>query len=60
MNVARGKPLPPGIAKRYLPNDLKRLLPSYPGYDYLIAGNDVLLVDKINNIVTDIFAGLLK
>ena len=57
MNLARGKPLPPGIEKRYLPDDLTKLLPSYPGYEYLSAGKNVLLVNKASNIVVEILSG---
>jgi hypothetical protein len=59
-NLVRGKPLPPGIAKRYLPKNLRLQLPEKLGYDYLIAGNDVLLVDKTTNIIADIISNILK
>ncbi|HCU05656.1 MAG: hypothetical protein A2X77_05185 [Gammaproteobacteria bacterium GWE2_42_36] len=58
-NLARGKPLPPGIAKVFLPDDLTRLLGAYPGYDYLVAGKDVLLVNQSNQIVTSILRNAL-
>ena len=60
MNLARGKPLPPGIAKKLLPSDLLTRLPSYPGYEYRIVGNDVVLVDTTTNIVTDVLTNILK
>lgn len=59
-NVARGKPLPPGIAKRFLPPDLISTLPVYPGYEYLIVDRDVVLVDTATGIVTDILTNLLR
>lgn len=60
MNLARGKPLPPGIAKRFLPNDLLNRLPVYPGYEYLAVGKDVVLVNSTTGIVSDILANALK
>jgi hypothetical protein len=59
MNLARGKPLPPGIAKRYLPSDLVAVLPPRPGYEYLVVGDDVVLVNTTTEIVTDILSNLL-
>lgn len=59
-NLARGKPLPPGIAKVYLPNDLNKLLVVYPGYDYLVAGRDVLLVNQSTQIIADILYNILR
>jgi hypothetical protein len=59
-NLARGKPLPPGIQKVFLPSDLLSTLPNYPGYEYLAAGKDVLLVNKTTNLVADILANSVK
>ena len=59
-NLARGKPLPPGIAKVFLPEGLLSTLPAHPGYDYLVAGNDVLLVNSTTGIVSDILTNVLK
>ncbi len=61
-NLERGKPLPPGIAKRNLPRDLKRSLPDiHDGYESVVVGNDVVLVEintgKIADIVTDAVLG---
>ena len=60
--LARGGTLPPGIAKQYLPNDLNRQLPSPPhGYERVIHGTDVLLVEintgRIADIVADVITG---
>lgn len=62
MKLERGGTMPPGIAKRYLPDDLDHQLPPPPhGYERTIVGNDVLLVDidtgKIADIVTDALLG---
>ena len=59
-NLLRGKPLPPGIAKVFLPSDLVQLLPAYPGYEYLVVGRDVLLVNSTSRIVEDILSNVLK
>jgi len=59
-NLALGKPLPPGIAKRFLPPDLAASLPNYPGYEYLVAGQDVLLVNTTTNVVADILKNFLQ
>lgn len=59
MNLARGKPLPPGIAKVFLPNDLSNLLGNNKNYDYLIAGRDVLLVNRSDQIIADILHNIL-
>lgn len=60
--LERGGTLPPGIAKRYLPDDLEHHLPPPPyGYERTIVGNDVLLVEidtgRIADIVTDAILG---
>ena len=59
-NLAVGKPLPPGIAKRNLPAGLRSLLPTYPDYEYLVTGNDILLVNKTTNIISDIITNIIK
>ncbi|AHE99057.1 anti-virulence regulator CigR family protein [Thioalkalivibrio paradoxus] len=53
MNLARGKPLPPGLAKR-VGDPLARDLPSYPGYHWYLAGNDALLVDAYTRVIVDV------
>ncbi len=58
-NLERGKPLPPGIAKRYLPADLRGRLPDYPGHEILIVDRDVLLVSIATGLIVDILTGIL-
>jgi hypothetical protein len=54
-NLKRGKPLPPGIAKQTLPYDLRRQLPPAPdGYERIIVGGKLLLVELGTQIVRDI------
>lgn len=58
-NLARGKPLPPGIAKRFLPSELQARLPDYSGYEMLIADRNILLVSVASGIITDILLDVL-
>ena len=53
-NLARGKPLPPGIAKKAVPASMLSQLPYYPGYEWWIAGNDLVLIALSTAIVTEI------
>ncbi|WP_394061746.1 anti-virulence regulator CigR family protein [Alcaligenes sp. WGS1538] len=54
MNLARGKPLPPGIAKRAVPGSLLGRLPSYPGYEWRIAGTDLILISLSTALIADV------
>ena len=58
-NLARGKPLPPGIAKRYLPGELVAQLPPRPGYEWVVAGTDVVLMAAATGLVVDILRDAL-
>jgi Ni/Co efflux regulator RcnB len=54
-NLARGKPLPPGIAKQYLPPDLlRRLPPPERGMEYVVVAGKLLLVEIATQVVRDI------
>lgn len=53
-NLARGKPLPPGIKKKALPSQLVFQLPHHEGYEYLSVGRDILLVAVATGIIVDI------
>ncbi|CNJ94317.1 Uncharacterised protein [Yersinia mollaretii] len=57
-NLARGKPLPPGIAKKAVPASLLGQLPSYPGYEWRIVGNDLVLVALSTAIVASVINGV--
>ncbi len=59
-NLARGKPLPPGIAKRMVPQDMLFKLPQYSGYEWLIIGQDLALVESGTSIIADIIAGVFQ
>ncbi len=53
MNLERGKPLPPGIA-RQLDDRILRDLPRYDGYEWRRVGPDIILVDAANAIIYEI------
>jgi hypothetical protein len=59
-NLERGKPLPPGIAKQYLPRDLVVTLPRLDGgLEYVVAAGKLLLVDAATQIVRDVLIDAL-
>ncbi|WP_312433212.1 anti-virulence regulator CigR family protein [Achromobacter sp.] len=53
-NLARGKPLPPGIAKKMVPGPMLARLPAYSGYEWRIAGSDLVLVAIATAVVADV------
>ncbi|ATJ82995.1 anti-virulence regulator CigR family protein [Halomonas beimenensis] len=59
MNLARGKPLPPGIAKR-LDTDILRDLPHHEGYEWRRVGWDVVLVDATHDIIHAVIRDVLN
>ncbi len=59
MNLARGKPLPPGIAKRF-DDRLVQELPRYEGYEWRHAGTDAVLVDATNEIIYRVLTDILR
>lgn len=59
-NLARGKPLPPGIAKQMAPQPLLVRMPRYEGYDWRVAGADVVLVEVATQVVVDVLLGVLE
>lgn len=59
-NLARGKPLPPGIAKQVLPADLIKVLPAVPrGYERIIVGSKILLVEVATQVIHDILEDIV-
>ncbi len=58
MNLARGKPLPPGIAKKLDPR-LRDRLPYYEGYEWKQVGRDVVLASVTTGIIYAILQGVL-
>ena len=53
-NLARGKPIPPGIAKRAVPGPMLAKLPRYPGYEWQILGSDLVLVATATAVIADV------
>lgn len=53
-NLARGKPLPPGIAKKTIPGPMLAHLPVHPGYEWQVAGTDLILVAIGTAIIADV------
>ena len=59
-NLQRGKPLPPGIAKQYLPQGLHEVLPAPPsGYERIIVDGKVLLVEIATRVIHDVLADVV-
>jgi Ni/Co efflux regulator RcnB len=58
-NLARGKPLPPGIAKKMNP-DFARQLPNYQGYEWRQVGTDAALVNITTGIVRELLRDVLR
>lgn len=57
-NLARGKPLPPGIARK-LDGRLVGRLPHYEGYEWQQAGTDLILVAITTGIIYEVLNGAL-
>jgi hypothetical protein len=55
--LARGKPLPPGIAKRSLPLDLVTALPAREGFEITIFGDRIVLLEA-SGLIVDILQGI--
>ena len=59
-NLARGKPLPPGIAKQALPEGLSGGLPVLAGYERIQVGVDVLLVEVATGVIRDVLLDIIR
>lgn len=59
-NLARGKPLPPGIAKKYPPQSMIAQLPFHRGYEWRVAGYDLILVAIGTSIVADVLRNVFR
>lgn len=58
--LERGKALPPGIAKKTAPADLRSRIELPDGYEIVEVGVDVLLVEVATNIVHDILMDVVR
>jgi hypothetical protein len=56
-NLARGKRLPPGIAKRQIPSALQAQLPTRVGVEVSIFGDRIVLLEA-SGLVVDILEGI--
>lgn len=57
-NLARGKPLPPGLAKRAVPANVLGQLPRYEGYEWQTAGSDLILVSLATAVIAEVLTGV--
>ena len=58
-NLARGKPMPPGIAKKELAPELVSLLPLRSGYEVVQVGWDVVLVEVATGLIRDVMMDVI-
>ena len=58
--LERGKPLPPGIAKKTAPPELRSRLELPAGYEIVEVGLDVLLVEVATNVVHDVLMDIIR
>lgn len=58
--LARGKPLPPGIAKQVAPAGLRARVRVPDGYRLYEVGLDVLLVEVATNVVHDVLTDVVR
>lgn len=56
--LAKGKALPPGIAKKQVPPALLSRLPVHPGHEWLVIGVDLVLVNARTRVSVDILPGV--
>lgn len=59
-NLARGKPLPPGIAKKVGSPTFIQELPRHDGYEWRVAGNDLVLVSLASQVIADVLVDIFR
>lgn len=59
-NLARGKSIPPGIAKTRLSNSYLSRLPHYSGYEWIGAGSDLILVQANSGVIADVLLDVFR
>ena len=59
-NLARGKPLPPGLARQALPRGYLERLPAYPGYEWLQVGTDLVLMATAGAVIADVLVDVFR
>jgi hypothetical protein len=55
--LARGRPLPPGIARQQVPPGLRATLPVHPGHSYAMSGTSRVPLGA-GGVAVEIMAGL--
>ena len=59
--LARGKPLPPGIAKKQAPYALVQRVPMcMNGWECILLGADMLILDAVHGTIHDIIRGVVR
>lgn len=58
-NLAKGKPLPPGIAKKSAPPAMIAELPQHQGYEWQVVGTDLILVSIATAVIADVLVDVL-
>jgi len=59
--LARGKPLPPGIAKKMAPIELRQRVPAcMNGWECILAGADMLILDAVHGTIADIVRNVVR
>lgn len=58
-NLAKGKPLPPGIAKKSVPAAMLAQLPQHQGYQWQVVGTDLILVSIATAVIADVLVDVL-
>lgn len=59
-NLERGKALPPGIAKRSLPERLQSQVTVPVGFEIMEVGLDVLLVEVATGVIHDVLMDIIR
>ncbi len=59
-NLARGKALPPGIAKKQLPPQMHSALPVVAGHEWQVVGQDLLLIEAGTMLVVEILNNVFQ
>lgn len=59
--VARGRPLPPGLARQPVPYEVRARLPYCTnGLECIMLGADMLILDAVHGVVRDIVRGVVR
>ncbi|MHC4393710.1 MAG: anti-virulence regulator CigR family protein [Planctomycetota bacterium] len=59
-NLKEGKPLPKGLEAREVPAALRNELTVHEGYEWRIAGSDLILVSKDDQVVADVLEDVFE